>query len=94
MKDLIRSAIVLTALPLLGAAQPAIGQGQQSQSVAHIEEVTYDGKTPGDRPLPPGDYRNPILPGFQPDPSVVRVGADFYLVNSTFALVPGYSHLS
>jgi alpha-N-arabinofuranosidase len=40
-------------------------------------------------PTPPGSYRNPVLPGFQPDPSVVRVGEDFYLVNSTFAWVPG-----
>lgn len=40
-------------------------------------------------PTPAGDYRNPILPGFQPDPSIVRVGGDFYLVNSTFAWFPG-----
>src|SRR3546814_5021929 len=33
--------------------------------------------------------RNPVLPGFHPDPSIVRVGADFYLVNSTFAWFPG-----
>ncbi|MDR0786188.1 MAG: glycoside hydrolase family 43 protein [Treponema sp.] len=34
-------------------------------------------------------YRNPILSGFYPDPSVCRVGEDFYLVNSTFAYFPG-----
>ncbi|CAL9334217.1 Xylan 1,3-beta-xylosidase [Streptomyces sp. enrichment culture] len=28
--------------------------------------------------------RNPILPGSHPDPSVVRVGDDFYLATSTF----------
>jgi alpha-N-arabinofuranosidase len=38
---------------------------------------------------PAGSYRNPILPGFQPDPSIVRVGDDFYLVNSTFGWFPG-----
>jgi xylan 1,4-beta-xylosidase len=32
---------------------------------------------------------NPILTGFYPDPSVVKVGADYYLVNSTFAYFPG-----
>ena len=32
---------------------------------------------------------NPILPGFYPDPSVCRVGGDFYLVNSSFAYFPG-----
>lgn len=34
-------------------------------------------------------YRNPILRGFHPDPSVVRVGNDYYMVNSTFVHFPG-----
>ena len=33
-------------------------------------------------------YRNPVLPGFFPDPSVVRAGEDYYLVNSTFQYFP------
>ena len=33
--------------------------------------------------------RNPIIPGFSPDPSVVVVGEDYYLVNSTFHYFPG-----
>ena len=41
------------------------------------------------RPLPPGEYANPVLPGFYPDPSVVTDGDDFYLVTSTFAWFPG-----
>ncbi len=32
---------------------------------------------------------NPILPGFYPDPSVCRVGEDYYMVTSTFAYFPG-----
>lgn len=32
---------------------------------------------------------NPILSGFYPDPSICRVGEDFYLVNSSFAYFPG-----
>src|SRR6478609_9043474 len=32
---------------------------------------------------------NPILTGFYPDPSVLRVGTDYYLINSTFAYFPG-----
>ncbi|MDF2904735.1 MAG: xylB3 [Herbinix sp.] len=32
---------------------------------------------------------NPILPGFYPDPSICRVGKDYYMVNSTFAYFPG-----
>jgi beta-xylosidase len=34
-------------------------------------------------------YKNPVIPGFYPDPSVCRVGEDFYLVNSTFEYFPG-----
>lgn len=36
-----------------------------------------------------GTYRNPVLPGFYPDPSVCRVGEDYYLVTSTFSYFPG-----
>lgn len=34
-------------------------------------------------------YKNPIIKGFHPDPSVCRVGDDFYLVNSSFQYFPG-----
>lgn len=36
-----------------------------------------------------GQYFNPILSGFYPDPSVCRVDDCFYLVNSSFAFYPG-----
>lgn len=35
------------------------------------------------------DTVNPILPGFAPDPSVVKVGDWFYLINSSFHVFPG-----
>lgn len=34
-------------------------------------------------------YTNPILPGFYPDPSVCRVGQDYFLVTSSFEYFPG-----
>jgi len=34
-------------------------------------------------------FRNPVLPGFHPDPSLCRVGGDFYLVTSSFEYFPG-----
>ena len=40
-------------------------------------------------PLKKGEYQNPILAGFHPDPSVCRVGDDYYLVNSSFSYTPG-----
>ena len=33
--------------------------------------------------------RNPIIPGFNPDPSAIRVGEDFYLATSSFSYFPG-----
>lgn len=35
------------------------------------------------------EIRNPILSGFHPDPSICRVGDDFYIANSTFEWWPG-----
>ncbi|MBQ7419467.1 MAG: glycoside hydrolase family 43 protein [Prevotella sp.] len=32
---------------------------------------------------------NPVIPGYHPDPSVCRVGDDFFLVNSSFQYFPG-----
>ena len=34
-------------------------------------------------------FQNPIVSGFYPDPSICRVGEDFYLVNSSFEYFPG-----
>ena len=34
-------------------------------------------------------FHNPIIPGFYPDPSICRVGEDYYLVCSSFELCPG-----
>jgi xylan 1,4-beta-xylosidase len=33
--------------------------------------------------------QNPVLPGFHPDPSILRVGEDYYLATSTFEWFPG-----
>jgi len=37
----------------------------------------------------PLTYANPVLTGFHADPSVVRVGDDYYLVTSSFEYFPG-----
>lgn len=34
-------------------------------------------------------YNNPVIPGFHPDPSICRVGPDYYLVTSSFQYFPG-----
>lgn len=33
--------------------------------------------------------KNPVIPGFHPDPSLVRVGEDYYIATSTFEWFPG-----
>ena len=33
--------------------------------------------------------RNPILKGFNPDPSICRAGNDYYIATSTFEWYPG-----
>ena len=37
----------------------------------------------------PKTFRNPILTGCYPDPSICRVGDDYYLITSTFEYFPG-----
>ncbi|GAA4780684.1 glycoside hydrolase family 43 protein [Stakelama sediminis] len=83
---MLRTAIAAAALLATGAAS-ATATGP----VASFDWFSYRGSDPIDRIVKPGpdQYRNPILQGFYPDPSVLRVGKDFYLVNSTFAYFPG-----
>ena len=33
--------------------------------------------------------QNPVLPGFNPDPSLLCVGEDYYIATSTFEWFPG-----
>ena len=63
------------------------GRSRAQAGEARFAWFEYSGTDGG--PLAAGQYRNPILAGFYPDPSIVRVGEDFYLVNSTFAWFPG-----
>jgi beta-xylosidase len=36
-----------------------------------------------------GAFQNPVLPGFNPDPSVIRVGSDYFCATSSFEYFPG-----
>jgi alpha-N-arabinofuranosidase len=68
----------LATLPIPAAAQ-----------TARFERFSYEGRSPEGVKAQPGEYVNPILAGYYPDPSVLRVGNDYYLVNSSFAHFPG-----
>ena len=56
---------------------------------ARFDYFSYAGRSQERITLEPGQYRNPILSGYAPDPSIVRVGQDYYLVNSSFTNFPG-----
>ncbi|GHH57769.1 glycoside hydrolase family 43 protein [[Pseudomonas] boreopolis] len=61
-----------------------------AQSPAYFDWFEYTGRDAAfEAPLPAGHYRNPVLAGFHPDPSVVAANGKFYLVNSSFAYFPG-----
>jgi xylan 1,4-beta-xylosidase len=80
-----RIATVTTALAMAAMAAAAqTGAGQ-----ARFERFTYEGRAEEAVRTRPSEYRNPILSGYYPDPSVTRVGADYYLINSSFANFPG-----
>ncbi|MBN2775176.1 MAG: glycoside hydrolase family 43 protein, partial [Prolixibacteraceae bacterium] len=40
-------------------------------------------------PDEPATFHNPVIPGFHSDPSICRVGDDYYLITSTFEYFPG-----
>ncbi|WP_245622632.1 glycoside hydrolase family 43 protein [Pseudoxanthomonas dokdonensis] len=71
-------AALLAPWPLL-AAEPVLFDWFQY----HGDDAVFA------TPLPDGSYRNPVLAGFHPDPSITRAGDRFYLVNSSFAYFPG-----
>lgn len=82
MKTLFAAAIM--------ASTSFLATNAVAQPVATFDWFEYKGADDIDLvPLKPGEFRNPILRGFYPDPSVTRVGDDFYLVTSTFSYFPG-----
>jgi alpha-N-arabinofuranosidase len=76
---------------LLWAGCLAITSGAAAAPLtAHFAWFDYRGGDPSDEvPADRGEYRNPTLHGFYSDPSVTRVGGDYYLVTSTFGYFPG-----
>src|SRR4051812_27337832 len=92
----------LGALALLPALVPAQAVRKDAPSardtrdtrdapVARFDWFEYAGhdSVHDARPAGPNEYVNPILSGFYPDPSITRVGNDYYLVHSTFSYFPG-----
>jgi len=78
--------IRLLAAPLVLLA----GTAASAADVVAFDWFEYTGRDAAfDSPLPEGSYRNPVLAGYYPDPSVTRAGSRYFLVNSTFTHYPG-----
>lgn len=63
--------------------------GTAAAQTAKFDRFTYQGRSIEQVKPQAGEYLNPIVSGYYPDPSVTRVGKDYYLVNSSFAHFPG-----
>ena len=88
MGELSKGLLAMVApLALAGCMTTEAGNGPAGTAEARFGHVEYRGVEPP--PPPEGMFRNPVLPGFHPDPSIERVGDDFYLVSSTFSWFPG-----
>ena len=82
-------ALVMLRRLLLAFGALFVGSFAQAELVVY-DWFEYTGRDAAfEQPLPPGHYRNPILSGFHPDPSITHAGDRFYLVHSTFAYFPG-----
>lgn len=64
-------------------------QQATTSNEAVFERFAYEGQAQERVTVGAKEFRNPILSGYYPDPSVTRVGDDYYLVNSTFTHFPG-----
>ena len=73
---------------LLTGAAPARTTKSPSTNFARFDWVEMQSSEPSPPPSK-DEFRNPILAGFYPDPSIVKVGTNFYMVNSTFSWFPG-----
>ncbi|WP_428819157.1 glycoside hydrolase family 43 protein [Microbulbifer sp. MCCC 1A16149] len=92
------SAAMSAEIEIQGERRTAAATTQESLATSNRktgEAATFDwfeyrGEDPVfEKPVSSYQYRNPILAGYYPDPSIVQVGADYYLVNSSFAHFPG-----
>ncbi|HZJ15924.1 MAG TPA: family 43 glycosylhydrolase, partial [Chthoniobacteraceae bacterium] len=68
----------------------ADGTPFRAEEVAYIRRVTGVAVAEAEKPAPPGHYKNPVLRGDYPDPSVVRVGDDFYATATSSEWAPQF----
>jgi xylan 1,4-beta-xylosidase len=77
-----------TQVPASSAA-PEAASITTFEKAARFTSFRYEGESQEKVTVGEGEFRNPILSGYAPDPTVARVGDDYYLVPSTFTHFPG-----
>ncbi len=74
------------------AATLLVSSAMSAASVAHFSDFEYTGNDEfynTHELSDPEQFFNPVIPGWNSDPSIVRVGSDYWLVVSTFGYFPG-----
>ena len=94
--NLLNSILAFGCVVALSGCAGTIESGNEtvdanSESVARFDWLKYEGADPvHSQPIDSmTQYRNPVLSGFYPDPSITQAGDKYYLVNSTFTYFPG-----
>jgi alpha-N-arabinofuranosidase len=90
---IVRAVVLIGAMVASLTGNPAARADDlgPKDSWVHFTSFSYSGTDPDFARIssPEKQYLNPILAGFYPDPSICRVGDDYYLVNSSFSYFPG-----
>lgn len=84
--------VVLLAVLIAGASSAdADGKRDLSGEGPVFSRFVYQGddQVYKDHPLEPDEFYTPILQGCYPDPAIIRRGDDYFMVHSSFAMVPG-----
>lgn len=89
LRDIASCAVVVAALTACTTPGNQSDVGIASNHAALFERFTYEGRSQETATPSATQYRNPILSGYYPDPSVLRVEDDYYLINSSFTNFPG-----
>jgi xylan 1,4-beta-xylosidase len=79
MKKFLTFLIAIAAIPLLAQNDSSEFSGMSNRNPFASRQDPNAEVT----------YHNPVIPGFHSDPSVCRVGDDYYLITSTFEYFPG-----
>ncbi|UVO53089.1 family 43 glycosylhydrolase [Sphingomonas sp. SUN039] len=93
-RDALKMTIGAGAALTVGQADAlaATGTAAEARTANCTAPRVIWGRTPEGRrkaDLGNGHYRNPVLPGDYPDPTILKDGDDYYLTHSSFDAMPG-----